>query len=83
MTVTTRQNTPDKVPLYDQAALDDVKADRDMLREALAGLVSVVECWPGDLSAKSWHALEDARQALAQAGGPNGALTAQPKAVAR
>jgi len=49
MTVTTRQNTPDKVPLYDQAALDDaVFAERERCAElarSKAGLfASFADC---------------------------------------
>jgi hypothetical protein len=46
-------------------------ADRDMLRDALAALVTAAEVGPvdGDL----WHRLEDARQALAQTGGTDAA----------
>jgi len=41
----------------------------DMLRDALAALVDVAGTLPDDDAGRLWHRLEDARQALAQAGG--------------
>ena len=58
-----------------EAMVDAVRerwaADRDMLRDALAALVDVAGTLPDVLAGKLWHRLEDARQALAQAGGPS------------
>jgi len=54
-------------------ALKDAEADRDMLRDALAALVAEASATPDAVG--KWHALEDARQALAQVGGPNVALS--------
>ena len=51
---------------------EGVAAERerlDMLRDALAALVDVAGTLPDDDAGELWHRLEDARQALAQAGG--------------
>lgn len=52
----------------------EMLADRDMLRDALAAMVAATETGPVD--GGLWHALEDARQALAQTIGPSEARCA-------
>lgn len=61
-------------------ALKDAEADRDMLRDALAALVAEASATPDAVG--KWHALEDARQALAQVGGPNVAIKPRRQASA-
>lgn len=58
---------PEHAPLTDTCMA--LEADSEMLRDALAALVKATETIVQDMGTPAeWHALEDARQALAQAG---------------